>query len=78
MQVQQNNVLRPVIDPVFEAWKRENRGKKDAIVEAAEDSSSKAGNEVPAIQLGLPPDAWDIALEVEGFLDQPYDITSRP
>ena len=32
-QVARNNTLKPVIDPVVETYKRENRTKKDAIVE---------------------------------------------
>jgi hypothetical protein len=74
-QVERNNVLRPVIDPVVDAYKRENRGKKDAIVEDDDSNpTSKLGKAVPASALGLSADAWDKSLEIEGFLDHPYKI----
>lgn len=74
-QIERNNVLRPVIDPVVEAYKRDNRGKKDAIVEADDSNpTSRLGKAVPASALGLSADVWDKSLEMEAFLDHPFQI----
>jgi hypothetical protein len=74
-QVERDNVLRPVLDPTVESYKRDNRGKKDAIVEDDDNNpTSRLGKVVPASALGLSPDAWDKSLEIEAFLDHPYKI----
>ena len=74
-QVSRNNMLKPVIDPVVETYKRENRGKKDAVVEDDEnDRTSRIGTAVPASALGLSSDQWDASLEIEAYLDHPFQI----
>jgi hypothetical protein len=74
-QVQRDCVLRLIIDQVVDAYKREHRNKKDAIVEDdEEDPTSRVGKAVPATALGLSGDAWDRSLEIEAFLDHPYTI----
>ena len=74
-QVSRNNVLKPVIDPVVETYKRENRGKKDAIVEDDETNpTSRLGVAVPASAIGLNSLQWDESLEIESFLDHPFQI----
>ena len=74
-QVERDNVLRPVIDPTVDTYKRDNRGKKDAIVEDDDSNpTSRLGKAVPASALGLSADAWDSSLEIEAFLDHPYKI----
>jgi hypothetical protein len=73
--ISRDNTLRPVIDPVIDTYKRENRHKKDAIVEQDDsDPASKLGKAVPATQLGLSADDWDNSLELEAFLDHPFQI----
>ena len=69
-------MLRLAIDPVVEKYKRENRNNKEAIVEPNEsDQGSKAGQAVPATDLGLTPDDWEANQELEDFLSlYPYDI----
>ena len=74
-QIQRDNTLRPVVDPVIDGYKRDNRGKLDAIVEPDDsDATSKLGKAVPASQIGLSPDEWDASLELEAFLDHPFQI----
>ena len=74
-QVSRNNTLKPVIDPVVETYKRENRSKKDAIVEDDDSNpTSRVGKAVPASALGLSSDQWDASLEIEAFLDHPFQI----
>jgi hypothetical protein len=74
-QVSRNNMLKPVIDPVVETYKRENRGKKDAVVEDDESNPrSRVGTAVPASALGLSSEQWDVSLEIEAYLDHPYQI----
>ena len=75
MQIQQNHVLHPVLDPAVEKYKRNNRGKKDAIVERDESESGdsdKAGRAVAAVELGLSATGWDEGIEMEAFLERPY------
>jgi len=68
-------VLRPVLDAVLDEYKRANKGKKDAIVEEDDtDPTSKVGKVVPASQIGLSADTWDKSLELEAFLDHPFQI----
>jgi hypothetical protein len=75
LQVSRANTLRPVIDPVVDAFKRENRGKKDAIVENDDDNpTSRLGKPVPVTAIGLSGEDWDRSLELEAFLDHPYQI----
>lgn len=53
-QVERNNTLRPVLEPTISEWKRENRSKKEAIVETdSSDSGSKLGNAVAAAAIGF-------------------------
>lgn len=74
-QIDRNNTLRPVIDPVVDAYKRENKHKKDAIVEDDDtDPTSRVGKAVPAAQIGLSTEQWDKSLELEAFLDHPFKI----
>ena len=74
-QVSRNNMLKPVIDPVVETYKRENRGKKDAVVEDDDSNpTSRIGKAVPASALGLSSDQWDASLEIEAYLDHPFQI----
>ena len=77
-QVARSCVLRPVIDSVVDTYKRENRGKKVALVEEGEpteaDPSGKVGNAVAPSQVGLSIDDWDQSVEIEAFLDHPYQI----
>ena len=74
-QISRNNTLKPVIDPVVETYKRENRGKKDAIVEDDDSNpTSRVGKAVPASAIGLSSEQWDTSLEVEAFLDHPFQI----
>ena len=37
-QLERNNLLKPVIEPVIEKWKREHKHKPDAIVEENDDN----------------------------------------
>jgi hypothetical protein len=75
LQLQRNNLLRPAIDPVVKKYKRDNKGNKEAIVEPNEsDQGSKAGNAVPATEIGLLPSDWEENQELEGFLSYPYQI----
>lgn len=68
-------MLRPVLDPVVEKFKRANKNNKEAIVESNEsEQGSKVGQAVPASELGLTSQDWDATVEVEGFLDQPFAI----
>jgi hypothetical protein len=62
LMVTRNIVLRPAIDPTIDKFKRENRGKADAIVESNEaESGSKGGvrgrglgdGPLPLLPLGL-------------------------
>ena len=74
-QVATNCVLRPVIDAVVSQYKRDNRGKKDAIVEMNEaESGSKVGKEIAAIEIGLDEPSWDQSIELESFLEYPFKI----
>ena len=74
LQLAQNHLLHPVLDPAVEKFKRENRGKRDAIVESDESESSgdKGGRTVPAVELGLSPAEWDEGIEVEAFLERSW------
>ena len=74
LQLAQNHVMHPVLDPAVEKFKRENRSRKDAIVESDETESSgdRAGRAVPAVELGLTPAEWDEGIEMEAFLDRAY------
>jgi hypothetical protein len=64
-----------VLDPVIDEFKRNNKGKKDAIVEEDDENpTSKLGKAVPASQIGLTADDWDASLELEAFLDHPFQI----
>ena len=74
LQLAQNHLLHPVLDPAVEKFKRENRGKKDAIVESDESESNndKAGRAVPAVELGLSPTEWDEGIEMEAFLERSW------
>ncbi|KAL3916276.1 MAG: hypothetical protein SGPRY_006891, partial [Prymnesium sp.] len=74
-QVAHKNLLRAIIDLIVEAYKRDNWGGKEAIVEADDDdSNSKLGNAVPAAQIGLSAEDWDKSLELQSFLDNPFQI----
>jgi hypothetical protein len=74
-QVSRSNVLKPVIDPVVDTYKRNNRGKKDAIVEDDEsNATSRVGTAVPASAIGLSSEQWDESLEIESYLDHPFQI----
>ena len=76
-QLTKNCTLRPVIDPIVESYKRNNRGKLDAVVEHDESESNTAnriGNVVSAAELGLTADDWDNSIELEAVLQQPYVI----
>eukprot|EP00966_Prymnesium_polylepis_P051214 1185455-Prymnesium_polylepis.1 len=62
-------MLRPLIYPVIE------KHNKEAIVESNETGQgSKVGKAVAASEMGLRADQWDSTLELEGFLDQPFQI----
>ena len=59
----------------METYKRENRGKKDAIVEDDEiNPASRLGKAVAASAIGLSGDQWDQSLEIEAYLDHPFQI----
>lgn len=75
-QVMRNNMLKPVLDPVLGRWKRENSGKQDAIVDANDENAcnNRIGTPVPASKLGLSTDEWDVSLEMEAFLEHPFQI----
>ena len=74
-QAERTNVLHPVVNPTVENFKRENRGKKDAIVEDDEaNPTSRVGKPVAAIQLGLDSAMWDAGMEIEAFLEYPYMV----
>ena len=45
MQVEQNHALHPVLDPAVEKCKRQNRGKKDAIVDQDESECGSIGSQ---------------------------------
>ena len=40
-QIERNNMLRPVLEPIIEKWKRENKSRVDAIVEENDDPTRK-------------------------------------
>ena len=75
LQISQNHLLHPVLNPAVEKYKRTNRGKNDAIVETDESESggtNKAGRAVAAADIGLTGTEWDEGIEVEAFLARPY------
>ena len=75
MQISQNHLMHPVLDPAVEKYKRQNRGKQDAIVESDESESSGAnrvGRAVAAAELGMSVTEWDEGIEMEAFLERPY------
>ena len=74
LQISQNHLLHPVLDPAVEKYKRENRGRKDAIVENDESESSgdRAGRAVAAVELGLTAAEWDEGIEMEAFLQRAW------
>eukprot|EP00966_Prymnesium_polylepis_P030679 714150-Prymnesium_polylepis.1 len=75
MQIEQNHLLHPVFHPAVEKYKRENRGKKDAIVDCDESESAgsnRAGSAVAASELGLSTDEWDEGIEIEAFLSRSF------
>jgi hypothetical protein len=75
MQIEQNHLLHPVFHPAVEKYKRENRGKKDAIVDSDESESAgsnRAGSAVAASELGLSTDEWDEGIEIEAFLSRSF------
>ena len=74
LQLAQNHLLQPVLDPAVEKFKRENRGKKDAIVESddSESNGNPAGTAVPASDLGLTSTEWDEGIEMEAFLERSW------
>eukprot|EP00966_Prymnesium_polylepis_P042880 996466-Prymnesium_polylepis.1 len=68
-------MLRPLIDPVIEKYKRTNKHNKEALVESNEtEQGSKVGKALAASEMGLTAGQWDSTLELEGFLDQPFQI----
>eukprot|EP00966_Prymnesium_polylepis_P086516 2002415-Prymnesium_polylepis.1 len=68
-------MLKPVIDPVVEKYKRENKQNKEAIVESNEsEQGSKVGRAVAASEMGLAHDDWEKTIELEAFVDQPFII----
>ena len=74
-QLTRNALLRPVIDAVIDKYKRENRNKKEAIVEANDsEQGSKVGRAVAASEMGLTADDWEKTIELEAFVDQPFMI----
>ena len=75
-QVQRNNSLKTTLDAVVGRWKREHNSKPDAIVELdpQDDPNSKVGVPVPAQNLGMSGDEWDMSLEMEAFLEHPFQI----
>ena len=74
-QIERNNTLKPIIEPVIERWKGLNRGKKDAIVEEDDSTeNAKVGVAVASSQLGLSYNQWDNSLELESFLLYPFGI----
>ena len=77
MQIEQNHILHPVLHPAVEKYKRENRGKKDAIVENDESESTgnnRVGQAVAASELGLDLSEWDEGIEMEAFLLRPFQM----
>ena len=75
VQVNKNCMLRPAIDPGLEKYKKENKGKKEAIVETNEsEQGSKVGEAVAASEIGLIPEDWEDTQEIEAFLSYPFDI----
>ena len=75
LQISQNHLLHPVLAPAVEKYKRQNRGKQDAIVESDESESAganKVGRAVAAAELGLSATDWDEGIEMEAFLERPF------
>ena len=74
LQVARNCTLRPAIDRAVDVFKRNNKGNQEAIVEPNEsDQGSKAGKPVPAAELGLSTEDWDLSTQLEAFLEYPYE-----
>ena len=74
-QVSTDNMLRLAIDPAVHKFKQDNRGNKEAIVEADEtEQGGRAGRAVPAAELGLDDEDWDASQETEAVLSYPFDI----
>ena len=75
LQISQNHLMHPVLNSAVEKYKRQNRGKKDAIVECDESEgtgTNRAGVSVAAAELGLSPTDWDEGIELEAFLERPW------
>lgn len=74
-QIERNNTLKHVLDPVIKAYQHVNVGKLDAIVEEAEgEQGSKAGQLVAASEIGLTSSDWDLSVQVEAFAEELYRI----
>ena len=54
LQFTRNSMLRPLIDPVIEKYKRTNKHNKEALVESNEtEQGSKVGKALAASEMGL-------------------------
>ena len=80
-QVRQNNLMRPIIEPVLARYKREHTS--DTAVVVLSDGTDDSDGEVPhgpvhklskAVtrkDIGFTAEAWERNLELEGFLERP-------
>jgi histidyl-tRNA synthetase len=68
-------LLRAGIDPAVEKFKRDNKSKKEAIVEPNErEEGSKTGKAVSASEICLTLTGWEENQELAGFLRYLYQI----
>ena len=69
-------MLNPVLAPVVDKWKAENRTNREAIVEEDDSNpTAKVGKGVPATQLGLSASGWDQSVEVALCSQLPPSLT---
>ncbi len=65
-QVSRNNLLRHDVDQSVEKFKRTHKGSAEAIVEEnISDQGIKSGRDVPADEIGLNPQDWEVNVELE-------------
>ena len=76
-QLTRNCTLRLAIDPTVEAYKKANKGEKEAIVETDESEGSggsKVGAAVAANDIGLDAADWEKTQDVEAHLEYLFQI----
>lgn len=83
-QVTRNCVMKPILDSVLSKYKREHVGET-ALLETEHDDYDSDGevvrsqyaplvSQITRRDVGLSSDMWDASLELEAFMDRPFNI----